>query len=543
MPGLITQAFILLAILAGATIVGFGINTIVKSVKNFINEDNKGGKGYFSSPYGIQVYGNPTFSYNGNLQAVGTDFPYKNITVIYDKNENAISIDDNGKIKGVKIDDFPLYYSFKEPIINGSYLFKDVKFIKIIDLSKMNSSIMIDASSMFENSSVEEIYFAAEKDAESFEYFNTTKIKKVSKIFLNCRNLKKIVFPPFFNVGQNAREMFKGCSNLKEVNLTSIISNEVEEIESMFEDCKSLREISFSNDFLTGEVRSLNKAFKNTNLTSLDLSHLRLYNLQTFSNVFSGASIKGNLKLGKYYSNNNTRDNFFKEIARVTDQNTLVYVPRGILLHQIFINIYYSIKEFNITVSEIDIDYNINYREDENYIIYSNYLQIGLGWAYDSFNTYDLDSSVVEFDSNILYIDRANFEQLETNDGAIDLNGDDLTGQESEVGDDEIIRIRLNSLPPDVKILSVQINSYRSNSLKDVKSAYIRLSTETEVIGTYSISQAGDNIGLLIGCFSKTDSNSWVFRPLNKVIPGNVVTDSLPSIQTILHSLFDNKQN
>ena len=31
----------------------------------------------------------------------------------------------------------------------------------------------------------------------------------------------------------------------------------------------------------------------------------------------------------------------------------------------------------------------------------------------------------------------------------------------------------------------------------------LRLSTETDVIGTYSITQAGDNIGLLIGCFLK----------------------------------------
>ena len=96
-------------------------------------------------------------------------------------------------------------------------------------------------------------------------------------------------------------------------------------------------------------------------------------------------------------------------------------------------------------------------------------------------------------------------------------------------------------MPSEVKILTVQINSYRQNVLKDVKSAYIRLSTETEVIGTYSISQAGNNLGLLIGCFSKTDSNSWQFRPLNEPIPGNIVTSSVDSIQEILHSIFDNK--
>ena len=413
-----------------------------------------------------------------------------------------------------------------------------MKFVKNIDLSKMNSSLLVDATSMFENSSVEEIYFASENYAE---YFITTKIIYVIKMFLNCVNLKKIIFPPFFNVGLNAREMFKGCIKLEDVNITAIISTEIEDIESMFEDCKSLRVISFSNDFLTGEIKSLNNVFKNTNLTTLDISFLRLYSLQTFSNVFSGASIRGILKLGKYYSNNETRDNFFEEIARVTDQSTAVYVPRGILLYVIFQNIYYSIQNINITVTEIYIDYNINYREDENYIIYSNYIHIGLGWAFDSNNTYDLDSSIVSFDSNIQYLDRVNFQQLSAYDGVITLNGDDLTGEVSDDGDDEEIRITLNSLPGNVKFLTVQLNSYRQNILKDVKSAYIRLSTETDVIGTYSITQAGDNIGLLIGCLSKTDSNSWIFRPLSKVIPGYVVTESVESIQEILHSIYDNK--
>ena len=515
---------------------------IFKKITKWFNEDNKNENGgLFRNPNGISVYGDLSFPYDTKVQVVGSDFQYKDSTVIVNKNEKLFSIDHSGKIEGVTKEDFPLYYSFKEPIINASYLFKDVKFIKMIDLSKMDSSQMVDASSMFENSNVEEIYFASEKDTTSEEYFNTTKIKNVSKIFLNCGNLKKIIFPPIFNVGKNAKEMFKGCSKLKEVNSTAIVSTEIEEIDSMFEDCKSLKEISFSNDFLTGEVKSLNQVFKNTNLTALDISYLRLFNLQTFPNVFSEASINGNLKLGKYYSNNNIRDNFFKEIAKVTNPKTHVYLPSGISLIPIFQNIYYSIKKVNITVSEIYIDYNINYREDENYILYSNYLHVGLGWAYDSTNVYDLDSSVVVFDSDINSLNVVNFMNLRTYDGSISLSGDDLTGEGSGIGDDEEIRIRLDRLSSDSKILTVQINSYNRNILKNVKSAYIRLSTETDVIGTYSITQAGDNIGLLIGCFVKTDSNSWVFRPLNKVIPGNIVTGSIPSIQEILHSIFDNK--
>ena len=232
------------------------------------------------------VYNDFIIPSDRKLQVVGKEFLYKKSTVITGKNGKIFSIDDSGKINGVTKNDFPLSYSFKEPIINGSYLFKDVKYLRIIDLSKMNFTQIIDASSMFENCNVEEIYFAAEKDPENSEYFNTTEIQSVSKIFLNCKNLKKIIFPPYFNVGKNAREMFKGCSKLEEVNTTLIISNEIEEIESMFEDCKSLREISFSNEFLTGEIRSLNKVFKNTNLKTLDISYLRLFNLQTFQDVF-----------------------------------------------------------------------------------------------------------------------------------------------------------------------------------------------------------------------------------------------------------------
>ena len=355
---------------------------------------------------------------------------------------------------------------------------------------------------------------------------------------MNCIYLKIIKFPPYFNVGKKAKEMFKGCTKLVDVNITAIISTEIEEMDSMFEDCISLRVIIFSNDFLTGEVKSLNNVFKNTNLTTLDISYFRLYNLENFTNIFYGASIKGILRLGKYYPNNITRDNFFKEIAKVTHSSTMVYAPKGTTIDQIFINIYYSITNIYITVILIDIDYNINYKEDEIYKLYSNYIHVGMGWDYDSSNIYDLDSSVVVFDKNINYLTRVNYQQLNAYGGIINLNGDDVTGEGS--GDDEEIKIYLDLLPSEAQIFTVQLNSYRGNSLKNVKSAYIRLSTETDVIGTYSITDAGDNIGLLIGCFSKDSSNKWEFRPLNRIIPGRVVTNSVSSIQVILHSLFGN---
>ena len=80
---------------------------------------------------------------------------------------------------------------------------------------------------------------------------------------MNCKKLIKIQLAPFFNVGLKAIGMFKGCTKLKDIDTKLICSDEIEEMESMFEDCQSLQEISFSNDFLTGEIKSLLNVFKN----------------------------------------------------------------------------------------------------------------------------------------------------------------------------------------------------------------------------------------------------------------------------------------
>ena len=503
------------------------------------------------------------------LQVVGADFQYKNTTLIIGKNNKAFRINNDGKIEGITKDDFPLSYSFNETIINGSYLFKDVKCFKAIDLSKMDSSKLIDASNMFENSDFEEIYFGNETEQNSTEtryleenpdfnsteeefleeeepeeekrkgYFDTTNIESAANMFSNCVSLKKVQLPPSFNVGKNAKGLFKGCTKLNEVNTSLISSTEIEEMDSMFEDCRSLKEISFSNDFLTGEVKTLVNVFKNIILNLLDISYLRLYNLKSSENIFDGASINGNLKLGKYYSNDNIRDNLFKEIAKVTDSTTRVFTPSGTTIDQVFQNIYQSEKNTRIAITVIDIDYNIRYKEDADYKLYSNKLHFGLGWDFDRNNTYDLDSSVVTFNSSIDHLEYVYFSHLQAYNGTVNHSGDDLTGEGE--GDDEEIRVSLDLLPSEVQMFTVQLNSYRGNSLKDVKSAYIRISTDLEVIGTYSITDAGDNIGLLIGCFFKNPSNEWYFKPLNEIIPGNVVISSIPSIKEYLNLIFNNK--
>ena len=80
--------------------------------------------------------------------------------------------------------------------------------------------------------------------------------------------------------------------------------------------------------------------------------------------------------------------------------------------------------------------------------------------------------------------------------------------------------------------------------MEKVESAYIRISSNSDLIGTYSMNDVGDNIGLLIGCFYKVTKNTvyeWYFKPLHEVIPGKVVTNSISTIQNKLHLIFEKK--
>ena len=136
------------AILIGAAI-GIAIANKKKKQKNEgkfkpiilgeINENN-----YIKT----KVYEDFIIPSDKKIRVVGENFKDKKSTFIIGKNKNKFIIDDNGIIEGITKNDFPLYYSFNESITNGSYLFKDVKCFKEIDLSKMDSSKMIDVSNM-----------------------------------------------------------------------------------------------------------------------------------------------------------------------------------------------------------------------------------------------------------------------------------------------------------------------------------------------------------------------------------------------------------
>ena len=110
-------------------------------------------------------------------------------------------------------------------------------------------------------------------------------------------------------------------------------------------------------------------------------------------------------------------------------------------------------------------------------------VNIGLVWDFNGNERFDLDGSVTAFDMNNNPIESIYFKHLSGLENTVLHHGDNLTGQGE--GDDEIITINLDFIPPNVSFLAIAINSFHSNSLIKAKSAFIRIYTNSVGIGLF----------------------------------------------------------
>ena len=162
-------------------------------------------------------------------------------------------------------------------------------------------------------------------------------------------------------------------------------------------------------------------------------------------------------------------------------------------------------------------------------------VMVGLGWDFTGRETFDLDASVTGFDYNFNVVESVYFSNKRGMNNSVIHFGDNTTGKGE--GDDELIKVGLSRIPLRVHFLAVTINSYKKNSLIRAKSAYIRLYTESFVLGKYTLNRTKDCIGLLLGVFERNPTKgTWYFRVMADPISGNKVTLSYEDIKTLLGS-------
>lgn len=145
----------------------------------------------------------------------------------------------------------------------------------------------------------------------------------------------------------------------------------------------------------------------------------------------------------------------------------------------------------------------------------------------------DLDASCLVFDENNTLVDQIWFQRLTGMDGAIVHTGDNLTG--AGEGDDEIIRVDLSRLSPQVKTLVFTVNSFRGQTFDVVKNAFCRVVDEVNKreLARFNLSEAGPHTGLIMAKIYR-HNNEWKMHAIGEKTTGRTFHDMMPVIQSML---------
>lgn len=122
--------------------------------------------------------------------------------------------------------------------------------------------------------------------------FDTSNVKNMEGMFLNCLNLKTIAFGDNFKTNNvtNMSYMFCYCDSLTELNLADFKTNNVKDMSAMFYMDKKLVTLDLSS-FNTSSVTNFFEMFFHCeSLISLDLSNFDTWNAESMGSMFANCS-------------------------------------------------------------------------------------------------------------------------------------------------------------------------------------------------------------------------------------------------------------
>ena len=92
---------------------------------------------------------------------------------------------------------------------------------------------------------------------------DTKNIEKMNRMFANCKSLEKLEFGKSFNTSnvRDMKGMFYRCSSLTKLDLKNFNTKNVTNMEGMFCNCSNLKEINFGNNFNTSNVTNMGCMF------------------------------------------------------------------------------------------------------------------------------------------------------------------------------------------------------------------------------------------------------------------------------------------
>lgn len=152
-------------------------------------------------------------------------------------------------------------------------------------------------------------------------------------------------------------------------------------------------------------------------------------------------------------------------------------------------------------------------------------IAVGLGWDVRSTTgvDFDLDASALGLADNRKIVDDGwfiFFNQLRSPDGSVEHQGDNRTGEGE--GDDEVITIDLNAVPPQVTTVAFTVSIYeadqRGQSFGQVRNAYIRVvnRADNNELARYDLSEdASTETAMVFGEVYRNGAE-WKFRAVGQ---------------------------
>jgi tellurium resistance protein TerZ len=164
-------------------------------------------------------------------------------------------------------------------------------------------------------------------------------------------------------------------------------------------------------------------------------------------------------------------------------------------------------------------------------------VRMGLGWDAvkkrglfgSRSQSIDLDATCLLFDASGRLVDQVWFNQLRSNDGAVQHTGDNRTG--AGEGDDESIIVELGQLPAAVQTLVFVVNSFTGQNFSQIENAFCRLVDETTggEVARYELTGSGTHNAQIMSKVSR-DGDGWSMTAIGATANGRTFHDLLPAV-------------
>lgn len=160
-------------------------------------------------------------------------------------------------------------------------------------------------------------------------------------------------------------------------------------------------------------------------------------------------------------------------------------------------------------------------------------IQMGLGWdpvrgGFGRGGSIDLDASVLMF-SGGKCVETVYYGHLNSKNRSILHSGDNLTGEGE--GDDEVIRVALQSVPPQIDALMFIVTSYRGHTFEKIENAYCRLVDETTSaeLARYTLKGGMPFTAVAMAVISR-DGGEWKLRAIGDGFDAKTPKKAVPHV-------------